>query len=49
MYFKVYKKFDQINAGLMTISDFLGKIWNSNVSKLLTYNLYLLHFYIAPI
>ncbi len=23
MYFKVYKKFDQINAGLMSISDFL--------------------------
>ncbi len=25
MYFKVYKKFDQINAGLMTINDFLQK------------------------
>ncbi len=25
MYFKIYKKFDQINAGLMTISDFLEK------------------------
>ncbi len=25
MYFKVYKKIDQINAGLMSISDFLQK------------------------
>ncbi len=25
MYFKVYKKIDQINAGLMFISDFLQK------------------------
>ncbi len=43
MYFKVYQKFDQINAGLMTISDFL------DVSKLWTFNLYLLNLYIAPI
>ncbi len=26
IYFKVYKKFDQINAGLMTINEFLQNI-----------------------